>query len=51
LGFAEIVPLLATERAGGLGGLVFRAAFLRGQGLRWRCRRECGKTGYRNCTQ
>src|ERR1700737_957164 len=34
LGFAEIVPLLATERAGSLGGLIFRTAFLRGQGLR-----------------
>ena len=31
-GLAEIVPLLAVERAGGLGGLIFRAAFLRWSG-------------------
>src|SRR5436190_7698976 len=40
LSFAEIVPLLAAERAGGLGGLVLGAAFLRGQRLR---RRSGGK--------
>jgi hypothetical protein len=51
LGFAEIVPLLAGERAGGLGGLVFRTAFLRGQGLRWRCHRKRGKTRHRNGAQ
>ena len=50
-GFAEIVPLLAVERAGGFGSLVFRTAFLRGQGLRWRCRHECGKTRHRNSAQ
>src|SRR6266704_7101664 len=33
LGLAAIVPLLAVERAGGLGRLIFRAAFLRGQSL------------------
>src|SRR6202011_970509 len=44
LGLAEIVPLLAGERAGGLGGLIFRAAFLRGEGLRRGDSRERGKT-------
>src|SRR6266704_625135 len=44
LGFAEIVPLLAAERAGGLGGLIFCTAFLRGQGLRWIGYGERGKT-------
>src|SRR6202011_2031140 len=39
-GFAEIIPLLAGEGAGGLGGLILRTAFLRGQGLRRRCRGE-----------
>src|SRR5262249_53609953 len=40
LGLAEIVPLLAAERAVFLGGLVLRAAFPRGQRLR---RRSGGK--------
>src|SRR4030088_1978436 len=34
LGFAEVVPLLTVERARGLGRLIFRTAFLRGQRLR-----------------
>src|SRR5713226_7931921 len=49
--FAEIVPLLAVECAGGLGGLIFRTAFLRGQGLCRRCRRKCRKTRRRNGAQ
>src|SRR5262249_57086496 len=41
----EVVPLLAAERAIFLGGLIFRAAFLRGQCLRRRggSKGEAGK--------
>src|ERR1700730_2584255 len=49
--FTEIVPLLAVECAGGLGGLIFCTAFLRGQGLCRRCRRKRGKTRHRNGAQ
>ena len=51
LGLAEIVPLLLAERAGGLGGLIFRAAFLWRQRLRRRCRRERCDSRYRNRAQ
>src|SRR5439155_20240183 len=43
LSFPEVIPFLSGERAGGFGRLIFRAAFLRGQGLRRRRRRERGK--------
>jgi len=49
-GFAEIIPLLAGERAGGLGGLILRTAFLRGQGLRRRCRGERRESRHCNRT-
>src|SRR6266498_893298 len=44
LGFPEVVPLLAAERAGGFRSLVFGAAFLRGQGIRLRNHRKRSQT-------
>src|SRR6202022_1107206 len=49
--FWENVPLLTVECAGGLGGLIFCTAFLRGQGLCRRSRRKRGKTRHRNGAQ